>query len=58
MSEPKTDSNPEGKESNKLENYRLAIKDMRHVFLTYKDKCPAEAWETLKKILFNNPNLR
>ena len=54
MNEKTESANPEGKENTKLENYRLAIKDARHIFNTYREKCPPEAWECLKKILFND----
>lgn len=46
----------EGK-GDKLERYRLALIDARHVFNTYKDTHPDDAWECLRKILFNK-NLR
>lgn len=42
-----------GREENRLEAYKLAIKDARHIFSTYKDAHPAEAWETIRKIIFN-----
>lgn len=53
MSKTETEPTTEGKET-RLENYRLAIKDARHVFTTYKDKFPAEAWETIRKIIFSD----
>ena len=46
-----TDSDRKGE--TKLETYRLAIQDARHVFNTYKATLPVEAWETLRKIIFN-----
>lgn len=49
--------NPERKENDKLEVYRLAVKDARHVFSTYKQAHPDEAWECLRKIIFN-PHLK
>ena len=52
MSKP-NEINPDGREEIKLETYRTAIKDARHIFTTYKDRCPQEAWETIKKIIFN-----
>jgi hypothetical protein len=50
MKDKTTDSNPERKET---ATYKQAVMDARYIFNTYKDKCPAEAWETLHKILFN-----
>lgn len=52
MSEKHTVDNPERKEGSKLEAYRTAIKDAQHVFNTYKNAHPDEAWETLRRILF------
>jgi hypothetical protein len=51
MKEKNTSSNPERKEEQAT--YKQAVMDARYIFNTYKDKCPAEAWETLHKILFN-----
>jgi hypothetical protein len=51
MKKETTDSNPERKENSA--SYKQAVMDARYIFNTYKDKCPAEAWETLHKILFN-----
>ena len=51
MKEKTTSTNPERKE--KLELYKTAVNDARYIFNTYKDNHPAEAWETLRKILFN-----
>lgn len=37
----------------KVDAYRTAIKDARHVFNTYKAAHPDEAWETIRKIIFD-----
>jgi hypothetical protein len=50
-------ANPEGKEGSKLEAYKLAFRDARHIFTTYKASHPEEAWECLRKILFD-PKLK
>ena len=43
-----------GKEEAKLETYRTAIKDARHVFTVYKDAHPDEAWDCLRRIIFDH----
>ena len=45
------------KEDPLLDAYRNAIKDARYVMNQYKGKCPEEAWETIRKIVYNK-NLR
>ncbi len=57
MKQKAESDNLEGKESTRLENYKLAIKDAQHIFTTYKNSHPAEAWECLRKIIFN-PTLK
>lgn len=57
MKQQNTSSNPTRKEDTKLEVYKIAINDARYIFNQYKDTYPAEAWETLRKIIFN-PNLK
>jgi len=57
MEQTKVSSNPIGREETKLETYRTAVKDARHIFNTYKLAHPDEAWETIRKIIFN-PNLK
>lgn len=43
----------ERKGETKLEAYRLAIQDAQHVFNAYGKAYPAEAWETLRRIIFD-----
>ena len=43
----------ERKEEPQLEALRTALKDARYVFEKYRDTHPQEAWETLRRILFN-----
>jgi hypothetical protein len=45
--------NQERKEDTRLEKYRVAIKDARHIFNTYRSTHPDDAWECLRKIIFN-----
>ncbi len=45
--------NQERKEDTRLDTYKTALKDARHIFNTYKNSHPDEAWECLHKILFN-----
>lgn len=52
MKQTDDDLKPEGKET-RLENYKTAINDARHVFNTYKTTHPDDAWECLRKILFD-----
>lgn len=47
----------EGKGEAKLELYKLAIKDAQHIFNTYKNSHPDEAWDTIRRIIFN-PKLK
>jgi len=53
MSRTDSSINHEEKEEAKLEQYRTAVKDARHVFNTYKNTHPDDAWECLRRILFN-----
>ena len=53
MSEKTTVDNLKGKEGTKLETYRTAVADARHIFNVYKAAHPDEAWETIRKIIFN-----
>lgn len=57
MSTKESSTNHEGKEGSKAEAYRTAIKDAKHIFTTYKAAHPEEAWECLRKILFD-PKLK
>jgi len=43
----------EEKEESRLEKYRNAINDARHIFNTYKSSHPDDAWDCLRKIIFN-----
>jgi homoserine dehydrogenase len=56
MNEVKAVTTAERKEET-LERLRNAIKDAKHVFTTYKDSLPEEAWETIRKIIFD-PKLK
>ncbi len=38
-------------------SYKQAVKDARYIFNHYREQCPLEAWDTLRKILFN-PKLK
>lgn len=40
-----------------LKDYKTAIKDARYILNHYKHPYPAEAWETIRRIL-NNPILK
>lgn len=44
-------------EDPRVELYRTAIQDARYVLNAYQLSAPAEAWETIHKILFD-PKLR
>ena len=41
------------KEDPLLEALKNAIKDSRYIFNQYKGKCPEEAWETIRKIIYS-----
>lgn len=49
----KSTQSPERKEEPQLEALKTALKDARYVFEKYKGTHPQEAWETLRRILFN-----
>ena len=53
MKQAKEDFNQEGKENTRLEKYRTAINDARHIFNTYKVVHPDEAWECIRRIIFD-----
>ena len=57
MKQTEVDTNHEGKGEAKLELYKLAIKDAQHIFNTYKNTHPNEAWDTIRRIIFN-PKLK
>ena len=57
MKHAEDSTNLEGKEHEKLELYKNAIKDARHIFTTYKASHPDDAWECIRKIVFN-PSLK
>ncbi len=56
MEQIKDSPKPTAKEE-KLENYRTAVQHARHIFNTYKTQHPDEAWDCIRKIIFN-PNLK
>ncbi len=54
MKQATKEDNPKTEGGAKLEQYRLAIRDARHVFNTYKNTHPDDAWETIRRIIFSD----
>ena len=53
MKEDRLSENVEREEDPRIELYRTALQDVRYILETYGAQHPAEAWETIRKIVYN-----
>lgn len=43
----------ENRKEERLARFKVALNDIRHILTTYTKLCPAEALETIRKIVFD-----
>ena len=53
MKKEQIEEETEREEDPRIELYRTALQDVRYILETYGAQHPAEAWETIRKIVYN-----